>query len=155
MEESIRSFPPSVEHPTFVVALDGMDQATWGIPRFKNLRTSKSLGQFVRPRLRLQGVWLFHVCLTLYLYDPDMPHDAALTIECLARSLERGFALCRDRGLPAPVELVAWACGPVYVSESRSSHPSRSLPGATCCKPSKHSHPRPTTPAGRTRTHTC
>ena len=107
----MRSKAPTPEIPVLVVWTDGMDQAKWCIPRFPNLRAAKRLGSFQRPRCKVQGVWLFHVGLYFYVADATMPHDAAFTVECIARALERMKAACASRSLPVPTELIIWVAG--------------------------------------------
>ena len=107
----MRSKAPTPEVPLLVLWTDGMDQAEWCIPRFRNLRAAKNLGSFVRPRCKVQGVWLFHLGLHFYVADATMPHDSAFTVECIARSLERLKLQCACRGLPVPTEIVIWVAG--------------------------------------------
>ncbi|CAE7234462.1 unnamed protein product [Symbiodinium sp. CCMP2592] len=64
-----------------MLQFDGMDQAKWSLPRYPENRGSKTLQQYVRPRLKVVGVWASKYLLTLYLVDANIAHDASLTVE--------------------------------------------------------------------------
>ena len=84
----------------------------------------------LRPRMKVQGVWLQSVGLILFVADVHVAHDSSLTCEatlqhtayltsllrpetqCLlqavARGLERCAEACRDRGIQMPKEICVW-----------------------------------------------
>ena len=91
--------------PVLLVQTDGMDQAKWSVPRLWD-RPSKEMGsvvrtgpelfyfqcvlvqlvsnsihQIVRPRMKVQGVWIQSVCLQLYVADVHLAHDSSMTVE--------------------------------------------------------------------------
>ncbi len=101
--------PPTSEVPILCVTTDGMEQSKWALPRYKNLRAQKSLSGFKRPRIKMQGVWLHWHSLTMYVMDPDQPHDAASVVECIARSLEEMRVHCVAHNQPVPTEIVLMA----------------------------------------------
>jgi len=109
LEELLRSVPPwGTLQPTLVIWMDGMDQAHWAIPRYRGLRPSKGMEKFVRPRCKVQGVWVFWMSITFYIMDCTLPHNANATVETLARSLEGVFQQAAARNLPPPKEVVIW-----------------------------------------------
>jgi hypothetical protein len=64
--------------------------------------------KFVRPRCKVQGVWVFWMSITFYIMDCTLPHNANATVETLARSLEGVFQQAAARNLPPPKEVVIW-----------------------------------------------
>ncbi|CAE7897802.1 NHX3 [Symbiodinium microadriaticum] len=66
--------------PVLLVQTDGMDQAKWSVPRLWD-RPSKEMGSVVRPRMKVQGVWIQSVCLQLYVADVHLAHDSSMTVE--------------------------------------------------------------------------
>ena len=80
--------PHSSDAPILLLQFDGMDQAKWALPRFPENRGSKALQQFVRPRLKVVGVWASRYLLTLYLIDANIAHDASLTVEAVRTKLK-------------------------------------------------------------------
>ena len=73
--------PISSNHPTLFVQIDGMDQSKWSLPRLVAHRGSKDLQKFIRPRLKIVGVWCSHYLLSLYIVDANFAHDSSLTCE--------------------------------------------------------------------------
>lgn len=100
--------PPSTQHPVLCIATDGMDQAKWSLPRFRNLRACKAISSFKRPRLKVQAVWVYWSHVDFWILDPDQPHDSSSVCECIARSLERLRLSCSEKGVPVPTELCLW-----------------------------------------------
>lgn len=110
----MRSTPPwGTDKPTIVIWMDGMDQAKWSIPRFKGLRASKQASAFVRPRCKLQGLWVFYMSMSFYVMDSTLPHNSNATVETLARALEDVFAQAKAKGLPPPREVCLWVRRPL------------------------------------------
>ena len=68
---------------------DGMDQAHWAIPRMRGLRGPKSWGKYFRPRVKVQGVWVFFLGVYFFLADDTQAHDSNMTIEVIARALDQ------------------------------------------------------------------
>ena len=66
-----------------------MDQAKWALPRYPENRGSKTLQQYIRPRVKVVGVWASRYLLTLYLLDANIAHDASSTVEAASRQPER------------------------------------------------------------------
>ncbi|CAE7231020.1 unnamed protein product [Symbiodinium sp. CCMP2592] len=73
--------PRNSDAPILLLQFDEMDQAKWSLPRYPENRGSKTLQQYVRPRLKVVGVWASKYLLTLYLVDAIIAHDASLTVE--------------------------------------------------------------------------
>ena len=78
-----------VPHPVLVIMTDGMDQAHWAIPRMRGLRGPKSWGKYFRPRVKVQGVWVFFLGVYFFLADDTQAHDSNMTIEVIARALDQ------------------------------------------------------------------
>ena len=110
IEEVMRTTPPhGVPTPVLVLMTDGMDQSHWSVPRMRHLRGPKSWAKYIRPRCKVQGVWVFFVGVFFFVADHSMPHDSNMTVECIALALERVRIICRRRGWGVPKELVVWA----------------------------------------------
>jgi hypothetical protein len=103
------SFSAPLGATTLAIMIDGMDQAKFKLPRARGHRESHEFKQFKRPKVIVVGVWAASTCLCLYLCDALQPHDASLTIELLARCLERAKAHLAKLGLPFPTEVQIWA----------------------------------------------
>ena len=73
--------PTSSAKPILFIQLDGMDQSKWSLPRIVQHRGSKDVQKYIRPRLKVVGVWCSGFLLTLYLVDANFSHDASLTCE--------------------------------------------------------------------------
>jgi hypothetical protein len=109
IEESLRSSPPEdLTLPVLVMWTDGMDQAHWSIPREAGSNAPRDWAKYQRPRCKVQGCWLFWHEVTFYFADHCMPHDASMTCEVIAQSLERVKAIALERGEPVPPELIVW-----------------------------------------------
>ena len=100
--------PPSSSKPVLFICTDGMDQSHWCIPRLRQFRGPKKLdGPGVkRPKCKCQGVWAFYHGLHMYVADANQPHDACMTCECIARTLEQCKIISEQRGQPLSAELV-------------------------------------------------
>ena len=85
---------------------DGMDQSKWAVPRCQQL--TKTLAKHERPRAKLQGVWMHNVALCMYALDVRQATDGSMVVEALARSLEKMWAICRQRGRPGPKRILIW-----------------------------------------------
>ena len=108
LEESLRSMPPSSSKPVLFICTDGMDQSHWCIPRLRQFRGPKKLGGpgVRRPKCKCQGVWAFYHGIHMFIADTNQPHDACMTCECIARTLEQCKIISEQRGQPLPAELV-------------------------------------------------
>ena len=89
-----------------VVQVDGMDQGKFRLPRDPKLKSTASLAKFVRPRLKVHGVWLFGYSLELFVMDEPTRHDASCITECIARGIERVSEICHRLGRRVPSKLV-------------------------------------------------
>ena len=97
--------------PVLFVQTDGMDQAKWSVPRLCD-RPSKEMSSVVRtdpkllclcwyashsrmmliqhqrqplrPRMKVQGVWVQSVCLLLFVGDVHLAHDSSMTVEVVS-----------------------------------------------------------------------
>lgn len=88
---------------------DGMDQSKWALPRNRMVQASKEMQTLVRPRIKLHGVWVHGVSLTLYAVHPGVPADSALVCECFMRSLQHASELFKEHHRSLPREVLIWA----------------------------------------------
>ena len=111
LEETLRSSPPNLANPVLAVLTDGMDQSHWSLPRVKGWSGAKRLSSpsCKRPRLKVQGVWVFYFGCHMFLADSCQPHDSSMVCECLARALEHIQTVAKRRSLPVPTELAVVA----------------------------------------------
>ena len=109
VEELLRTTPPfGVSKPVLFLMTDGMEQSHWATPRLRGLRGPKRLSTYRRPQCKVQGVWVFWFQVHFFVADSNMPHDASMTCEVIARSLECVKQICLERGLSMPAEFVIW-----------------------------------------------
>jgi hypothetical protein len=109
IEEAMRTMPPhGVSTPVLVVMTDGMDQAHWSLPRYRALRAPKEWAKYIRPKCKVQGIWLFFIGVYFFVADATMPHDSNMTIEVIAQALERVRLVCERRRIAMPSELIVW-----------------------------------------------
>lgn len=95
-----------------------MDQAKWALPRLRSGITTKSMGQFQRPKLKLQACWLHNVSLDLYLVDPRQAGDSSLVAECAMQTLELAAAKFAGQGACLPQSLAFFADNTVKESKN-------------------------------------
>jgi hypothetical protein len=100
--------PFQCDKPVLVVCTDGMDQAKWRIPRSRDLKQTKTFQKHYRPRCLVIGVWIAHVGLWISVADCLQPHDSSLTVELVARALERAHARYLELGIDWPRELLVF-----------------------------------------------
>jgi hypothetical protein len=86
-----------------------MDQAKWRIPRSRGLKETKQFQKYYRPRCLVIGVWIAHIGLWISVGDCLQPHDSSLTVELVARALEKAHARYLELGLEWPRELLVFA----------------------------------------------
>ena len=86
-----------------------MDQSKWAVPRDRLLQSTKQAQGLQKPKMKVQGVWLHGVDLSLYVIHPAVPADSSLVTECLQKSLERAAVKFQERGVPFPSQFMAWA----------------------------------------------
>ena len=107
LKETLWNTPvQNTDRPILYLSVDGMDQAKWRIPRSRNLRDTHLVGKFQRPRVLVVGVWVAGVCLVVYLADCTQPHDTNLTLELIARSMERAKLHLQQQGHSLPPEVL-------------------------------------------------
>jgi hypothetical protein len=83
------------------MAVDGMDQAKFKVPRI--LRQTKSLDSLIRPALHVQGAWAHGFGYHMAVMDADMKHDTNNNVEVISRMLEQIFRT--HKGLPLGLHL--------------------------------------------------
>ena len=86
----------------------------------------------LRPKMKVQGLWMQSVGLMLFVADVDMAHDSSMTVEAglkalsvtpldfhpgqpgqvVARGIERCRLACEDRGIEMPSEVLVWVTWP-------------------------------------------
>jgi hypothetical protein len=71
-------------------------------------RESHELQKHHRPRCIVIGLWVAQVGLWVSICDCVMPHDSNLTIEVLARGLEKAKAHMETLGREFPSEISIW-----------------------------------------------
>ncbi|CAE7251611.1 unnamed protein product, partial [Symbiodinium microadriaticum] len=74
--ESLATSPRAV----LFVQTDGMDQAKWSLPRLGEKQTKKT-SNVVRPRMKVQGIWLQSIALVMFVADIHVCHDSSMTCE--------------------------------------------------------------------------
>ena len=99
VEECLRSAVPwGTPSRPLVFMTDGMDQSKWAVPRMRHLQGPKSWGKYVRPRVKVQGLWMFWCGVEFFLADETTAHDSSMTVETLARGLEAAKRSCAPGG---------------------------------------------------------
>jgi hypothetical protein len=91
----------AVSTSSVCMAVDGMDQAKFRIPRIHI--TTKSLDSLIRPALHVQGAWAHGFGYHMAIMDQDMHHDTNNNIEVISRMLEQIFVT--HKGLPLGLHL--------------------------------------------------
>ena len=102
------SWNAGLANPVLTLTVDGMDQAKFRIPRARKHRESHEFQRFKRPKCIVVGAWVAHVCLCIFVMDALQPHDSNLTLEVVARTLERAKLQLEKLGLPFPKEIQLW-----------------------------------------------
>ena len=102
------SWNAGLANPVLTLTVDGMDQAKFRIPRARKHRESHEFQRFKRPKCIVVGAWVAHVCLCIFVMDALQPHDSNLTLEVVARTLERAKLQLGKLGLPFPKEIQLW-----------------------------------------------
>ena len=87
---------------------DGMDQSKWALPRQRLLQSSKDAQNMLRPRMKVHAVWAHGVVLEMFVVHPGVPHDSALVLECLMRTMEDVSEIFQKHGKPLPREMLSW-----------------------------------------------
>lgn len=101
-----------------ICQLDGMDQGKFRLPRDPQLKATASLAKFIRPKLKVHGVWFFGYSLELHIMDESLKHDGSCINEVLARGIERVCELSERRALRVPSKLII--CGDNTVRELKN-----------------------------------
>ena len=83
-------------------------QAHWVLPRWPSHRAPHDWQKYMRPRAKVQGVWVYFIEVTFFIADPVMPHDSSMIVEVIAQCLERVDEICRERNIARPTEFVLW-----------------------------------------------
>ena len=83
------------------MAVDGMDQAKFRVPRI--LLKTKSLEKLYRPALHIQGAWAHGWGYNLAIMDADMKHDSNNNIDVASRLLDQIYRT--HGGLPKGFQL--------------------------------------------------
>ena len=74
-------------------------QAHWVLPRWPSHRAPHDWQKYMRPRAKVQGVWVYFIEVTFFIADPVMPHDSSMIVEVIAQCLERVDEICRERNI--------------------------------------------------------
>ena len=85
-----------------------MDQAKWACPRDRLIQRSKEANGLLRPRMKVQAVWIHGIALNLYLVHPCIPADSSLVIECFQKALQDCIDRFESLGQPLPSTCFAW-----------------------------------------------
>ena len=72
------------------IAVDGMDQAKFRVPR--KLVLTHAFEKLLRPALHVQGIWAHGAGYALAVADADMKKDSAGNVEAIARMIDSLFA---------------------------------------------------------------
>jgi hypothetical protein len=83
------------------MAVDGMDQAKFRVPRI--LLKTKSLDKLIRPALHVQGAWAHGFGYHMAVMDADMRHDTNNNVEVISHLLEHIYTT--HKGLPLGLHL--------------------------------------------------
>ena len=89
-------------------AEDGMDQSKFALPRNRIIQSSKEASAFVRPRIKLHGLWVHGISLNLYVIHPGVPADSSLIIECFSLALQDAIDMLERAGKQVPKECLVW-----------------------------------------------
>lgn len=89
-------------------AKDGMDQSKFALPRNRIIQSSKEASAFVRPRIKLHGLWVHGISLNLYVIHPGVPADSSLIIECFSLALQDAIDMLERAGKQVPKECLIW-----------------------------------------------
>ena len=113
LEESTRASNPLLaiggDHAAspLVIMVDGMDQSFWALPRLP--RGPKAMSSLIRPRVKVTGVWAFHLQLNFFLAHEVEQHDSSFTCEVLAKTIEQVRCKAARLNLQMPKQLIVWA----------------------------------------------
>ena len=50
--------------------------------------------KYIRPRLKVHGVWCFNICLNISVLDETSKHDSNCVITVIAKALEEALPRC-------------------------------------------------------------
>lgn len=87
----------SVAASTLCIAIDGMDQAKFKLPRVRS-RQSKLFQKLFRPRLHVAATWVHGHNITFAVSDEDCKKDSVAQCELISRAIDQ--ILLRCGGLP-------------------------------------------------------
>ena len=85
-----------------------MDQSKWALPRNRLAQSSKEVQGLIRPKVKIQGVWIHGVSLTLYLLHPGIPSDSSTVCECLMRAIQDTVGIFDKHQKRMPREIFTW-----------------------------------------------
>ena len=58
--------------------------------------------------MKVHAVWAHGVVLEMFVVHPGVPHDSALVLECLMRTMEDVSEIFQKHGKPLPREMLSW-----------------------------------------------
>ena len=87
-----------------IMQIDGMDQAKFKLPRDPKLRATASLASYVRPNLKLHGLWIFGASARLKFW----------TFWTKNPFLQNNVGLGPDQGIP--LSCMSWTNPPVMTA---------------------------------------
>lgn len=67
------------------------------------------MSSLVRPRVKVTGVWAFHLFLNLFLAHEVEKHDSSFTCEVLAKTIEQVRDRAAKLNMAMPKQLIIWA----------------------------------------------
>jgi len=89
-----------------MVIADGMDQAKWRLPRWPSMTPTHKIGNFRRPTVCVEAVWIVGRRLDFYVLDKDQRHNSNSIIQCIAESMEKLADDFKRKNKPIPPILV-------------------------------------------------
>ena len=81
----------SMQNSMWTIAVDGMDQAKFRVPRLLGNRKSKFLMKLYRPALHVIGAWIHGFRLAMIVSDEDLKKDSETQCEAIIRSLNDAY----------------------------------------------------------------
>ena len=87
----------SIASSAMALAIDGMDQAKFKLPRVKG-RQSKLFQRLFRPRLHVAASWVHGESISFAISDEDCKKDSSAQCELVSRAIDG--VLTRAGGLP-------------------------------------------------------
>ena len=94
LQEAHRWASTMLSTSVLCMAVDGMDQAKFRVPR--KLTITKAFERLIRPAMHVQGIWAHGAGYALAVTDADMKKDSAGNVEVIARMIDSIFKRCKS-----------------------------------------------------------